>query len=190
MEQFLNFNSSLIDFNQSCIICSVNRTNNSNIYFSNSLGELQNKNGDHPHPPDYIQDQDCFSFWHLNKTVRCILKSPHWDEKAKKGIYPQFCFYQGFCKYFETKSMLERHFMKNECHELDTIKRKQMSEQWLKKNFPEKFAEFQNLHQQEKRRRKTISSSNSSKNITNISTMNDLSAFSSCPATRTQHSEF
>merc|ERR1712223_835486 len=98
-------------------------------------GELENKNGgDHQHPPDYIQDQDCFSFWHLNKTVRCILKSPHWDEKAKKGIYPQFCFYQGFCKYFETKSMLERHFMKNECHELDTIKRKQMSEQWLKKN--------------------------------------------------------
>ena len=125
------------------------------------IGELENKNGgDHQHPPDYIQDQDCFSFWHLNKTVRCILKSPHWDEKAKKGIYPQFCFYQGFCKYFDNKSMLDRHFMKNETHELDTVKRKQMSEQWLKKNYPEKFAEFQ-----ENEKRKSISCSKISSTI-------------------------
>ena len=122
---------------------------------------MENKNGgDQQHPPDYIQDQDCFSFWHLNKTVRCILKSPHWDEKAKKGIYPQFCFYQGFCKYFDNKSMLDRHFMKNETHELDTVKRKQMSEQWLKKNYPEKFAEFQD-HE----KRKSISCSKISSTI-------------------------
>ena len=74
-------------------------------------------------PPSYILDEDVFNLWYLNKTVRCILKTPLWKDKAKKQEYPHFCFNGGFCKYFESGPLLDAHFVSSRssahCYPLD-----------------------------------------------------------------------
>ena len=94
-------------------------------------------------PPSYILDEDVFNLWYLNKTVRCILKTPLWKDKAKKQEYPHFCFNGGFCKYFESGPLLDAHFDKNPNHALETIKAKEMAKSQMRINFPLKVMLYQ-----------------------------------------------
>ena len=57
-------------------------------------------------------------FWYGNDEIRLTLKSPAWKDRVAIGQYPFFCFFDGFCKYFDKKESLTAHLTQNPSHRL------------------------------------------------------------------------
>ncbi len=98
-------------------------TNATLLLFTNATSLTPSDSMDPPgEPPDLVLQQHdplLRALWFLSADVRETLASEAWTEKLGEGRRPHFCVHNGFCRYFDTREQLERHWEKKAGHRAD-----------------------------------------------------------------------
>ena len=70
-------------------------------------------------PPFQLRNKTILIYWWISKPVRDILSSSPWVERLREtGETPYFCFNEGFCACYESRTDLENHYQEFPDHRL------------------------------------------------------------------------
>ena len=144
-----------------------------NYYFSLFIFVLEDDSSPSiDEPPEYL-NATTKTFWWISQAVRDTLTSAAWKDKVKEGNGPYFCMHEGFCKYFDGKAQLDKHWTKKPEHncsfpEMEALSKQIMEREREKKRIirvkqkQEKEEEEKKLKAKRRLRRATRSDSSSS----------------------------
>lgn len=72
-------------------------------------------------PPEEVakaQERLLLKFWYVSPNVRTVLTQPDTLREMAEGKYPFFCMYNGYCRMFGNKELLEKHWNKKPDHNI------------------------------------------------------------------------